>query len=326
MLKTSSPAAPALTISTKTWGLLLLLWFCWGGSFYYGHIALTAVPPLTLVFARVFIGFLFLVPVLWLSGLRIPRGSEVWRGMVLMAILNSALPFSLIAFGLTRVSSGLGGILNATVPMWTAVLAHFATSDEKLTRAKLAGILASLIGVIVLIESKDQMVAAVIVGHAAPAPDALLDRLAKLAFVGATACYAISAIYGKRFRSLGVEPIVAASSQLLIASVLLLPLMLLYDRPWELPPPSMGAMASLLAIGVIATGLAYILYYRILGMAGATVVSLVTYLVPVSATLLGVFLLGESFTVFTLVGIGLIALGLVILDGRVAAKIKNKLQ
>ena len=325
-MNSASPAATQVTLSSKAWGLLILLWFCWGGSFFYGHIALTSVPPLTLVFARVFIGFLFLLPILWFMGTRIPREPRVWRGMVLMAVLNSALPFGLIAFGLTRVSSGLGGILNATVPMWTAVLAHFTTSDEKLGRAKLIGILASLLGVIVLIESKDQMVAAVIQGHAPPEPDLWLDRLARLAFVAATACYAISAIYGKRFRSYGIEPIFAATAQLLIASVLVLPLMLIIDRPWELPAPSFPAVASLLAIGVIATGLAYVLYYRILGMAGATAVSLVTYLVPVSASLLGVFVLGESFTVLSLAGIGLIALGLVVIDGRVVRQINNKLR
>ena len=305
-----------LTLCTRAWGLMILLWFCWGGSFFYGHIALTAVPPFSLVFARVFIGFLFLLPIIWLWRVPIPRGAKVWRGMVIMAIFNTALPFSLIAFGLTRVSSSLGGILNATVPMWTAGLAHFATRDEKLTLPKVVGILTSLFGVIILIGMKDSMVAPVIAGHSAPMADPLLDILAKLSFVAATACYAFSGVYGKRFKSMGVEPIFAATAQLLIASLILLPLIIFIDRPWQLPMPSLAAVASLLAIGVIATGLAYILYYRILAMAGATNVALVTYLVPVSATLLGVLVLGESFSGYTMVGIGIIALGLVILDGR----------
>lgn len=313
-----------LTLSSKAWGLMILLWFCWGGSFFYGHIALTAVPPVTMVFCRVFIGFLFLLPILYLWRVQIPRGAKVWRGMAIMAIFNTALPFSLIAFGLTRVSSSLGGILNATVPMWTAALAHFATRDEKLTVPKAVGIVTSLLGVVILIGMKDSMVAPVIAGHSPPEASPLWDGFAKLAFVAATACYAISGVYGKRFKTMGVEPIFAATAQLLIASVILLPLMIFIDRPWQLPRPSMAAVASLLALGIIATGLAYILYYRILAMAGATNVALVTYLVPVSATLLGVLVLGESFSGFTMVGIGIIALGLIILDGRVIQGLRQK--
>ena len=326
MSQNNPAVSPNLTLDRKSWGLLILLWFCWGGSFFYGHIALTAVPPLTLVFCRVFIGMLILLPIIWLWRVKIPRGIKVWRSMLLMAIFNTALPFSLIAFGLTRVSSSLGGILNATVPMWTAALAHFATKDERLSLPKFIGIVTSLLGVIILIGMKDSMVAPVIVGHTAPSPDQFLDSLAKLAFVAATASYAISGIYGKRFRAMGVEPIFAATAQLLMASLLLLPLMIFVDRPWQLPTPSWSAVASLLAIGIISTGLAYILYYRILAMAGAINVSLVTYLVPVSATLLGVLVLGESFTVFTMVGIGIIALGLLILDGRIALAIGQRIK
>jgi len=294
------------TINTRMgpleWTLLLTLSVLWGGSFFFAEVALEALPPLSVVFARVAIGALALLALVRAAGLRLPREPALWRAFFAMGALNNVIPFSLIVWGQTAITGGLAAILNATTPLFTVLLAHRLTRDERLTPAKLAGCLIGFLGVAVMI-----------------GPEALgglgVAVLAQLAVLGAALSYACAGIYGRRFRN--TPPLITAAGQVTASSLLLCPLALAVDQPWALSMPGPQTLAALLGLGLLSTAAAYVIYFRILATAGATNLLLVTFLIPVSAILLGVLLLSERVTAPQLAGMGLIALGLAAIDGRV---------
>ena len=286
------------------WLLLIALSVLWGGSFFFTEVALTALPPFTVVLGRV--GFaacalLLLVP---LSGHRLPRTLRPWGVFLVLGGLNNLIPFSLIAWGQTEIASALASILNATTPLFTVVLAHLLTRDERLTPARLAGVLAGLAGVILMI-----------------GPAALTGLgsavLAQGACLGAALSYALAGIFGRRLRV--TPPLVTAAGQVTMSTLLVLPLALAVDRPWTLPLPGPATWSALLGLALLSTALAYVIYFRILARAGATNLLLVTFLIPVSALFLGVGVLGEHLAAGHLGGMALIALGLAAIDGRAFA-------
>nr|WP_210303737.1 DMT family transporter [Rhizobium esperanzae] len=284
-----------------TWGLLVLLGLIWGGSFFFARIAVQHVPPLTLVFLRLLLAALALH--LYIAG-RFDIYSILkarWREFLILGLINNALPHALIFFGQTRIGAGLAAILNATTPIWTVLIANYFTSDEKLSSAKIAGCLVGLAGTIVLIGP------GISAGGEAPLWALLLPVLAAIS-------YGFAATYGKRFKN--VPAPVTAAGQLTASSLITLPLSLLADRPWTLPLPGLDILLAILALALVSTAFAYILYFRIMAAAGATNASLVTLLVPPSAILLGVLFLSERLAVGECIGMALIGLGLVILDGR----------
>ncbi|PDT15055.1 EamA family transporter [Rhizobium sp. J15] len=284
-----------------TWGLLVLLGLIWGGSFFFARIAVQHVPPLTLVFLRLLLAALALH--IYIAGRFdiYPILKARWREFLFLGIINNVLPHALIFFGQTRIGAGLAAILNATTPIWTVLIANYLTSDEKLTSAKIAGCLVGLAGTVVLIGPS------ISTGSEAPLWALLLPVLAAVS-------YGFAATYGKRFK--GVPSPVTAAGQLTASSLIALPLSLLADRPWELAAPPLDALLAILALALLSTAFAYILYFRIMAMAGATNASLVTLLVPPGAILLGVLFLGERLSLAELAGMALIGFGLVILDGR----------
>ena len=286
------------------WLLLIALSVLWGGSFFFTEVALTALPPFTVVLGRV--GFaacalLLLVP---LSGHRLPRTLRPWGVFLVLGGLNNLIPFSLIAWGQTEIASGLASILNATTPLFTVVLAHLLTRDERLTPARLAGVLAGLAGVVLMI-----------------GPAALTGLgsavLAQGACLGAALSYALAGIFGRRLRV--TPPLVTAAGQVTMSTLLVLPLALAVDRPWTLPLPGPATWSALIGLALLSTALAYVIYFRILARAGATNLLLVTFLIPVSALGLGIGLLGEQLAPGHLGGMALIALGLAAIDGRAFA-------
>lgn len=284
-----------------TWGLLVLLGLIWGGSFFFARIAVEHVPPLTLVFLRLLLAALALH--VYIAG-RLDIYSILsarWREFLILGIINNVLPHALIFFGQTRIGAGLAAILNATTPIWTVLIANYLTSDEKLSSAKIAGCLVGLAGTIVLIGP------GISDGSEAPLWALLLPVLAAVS-------YGFAATYGKRFK--GVPAPVTAAGQLTASSLVALPLSLLADRPWTLTAPPLDALLAILALALLSTAFAYILYFRIMAMAGATNASLVTLLVPPGAILLGVLFLGERLSLAEFAGMALIGFGLVILDGR----------
>jgi drug/metabolite transporter (DMT)-like permease len=295
------PAAANKVMGPMEWALLLFLAVLWGGSFFFGKVALAQLPPFTVVFGRVCLAAIALNILVVATGKRMPILPKQWAAFFVMGGLNNLVPFSLIFWGQTQIASGLASILNSTTPLFTVVLAHLLTRDEKLTANRAAGVLAGILGVAVMI-----------------GPDALSglssNVQAQLAVLGAALSYAFAGIYGRRFQ--GLPPLVTASGQVTATTILMLPVMLVADQPWTLPLPSAGTWAALAGLALLSTALAYVIYFRILAVAGATNLLIVTFLIPVSALVLGMSVLGEHIDGRHFAGMALIALGLAAIDGR----------
>jgi len=294
---------PKLSMGSLEWAMLITLSILWGGSFFLMKVALADLPTFTIVFCRVVIAASTLFLFLKLSGVALPRGRKIWRTFFVMGFINNLVPFSLLVWGMTQIASGLAAILNATTPLFAILVAHFTTSDERISTNKIAGMLLGLVGVAALVgvDALDGFDSSV---------------LAMLACLGAALSYGLAASYGRKFKQLQLKPVVGAFGQVTASSVLLLPLALVIDRPWTLSVPAWSTWTALLALGTFSTALAYVLFFRILASAGSTNIALVTLLVPVSAILLGWLILGEILSLNHLFGMGLITLGLLAIDGR----------
>lgn len=304
-------AAVQKTMTPSDWGLLAILSIVWGGSFLFNGVAVRELPPLTIVAVRVVTAALALHVTLRVLGVRLPIGRRAWAAFLGMGILNNVIPFCLIVWGQGHIGSGLASILNATTPLFTVIVAHYWTEDERLTGPRLAGVVVGFIGV------------AVMIGAAAMAA---LDKsiLAQLAVLGAALSYGFSGVFGRRFKTMGIPPLATAAGQVTASSAILLPLALVVDRPWTLSLPSTGALLSLAALGLVSTAFAYLIFFRLLARAGATNVGLVTFLIPVSAILLGVLILGETLAARHGAGMALIAAGLLLIDGRAIQVLKER--
>ncbi|ROR32186.1 threonine/homoserine efflux transporter RhtA [Inmirania thermothiophila] len=291
------------------WGLLLLLSVLWGGSFFFVEVGLAAFPLLTLVVLRVGLAALALHLVLRLQGRPPPAHRRALAAYLGMGLLNNALPFSLIVWGQTQITGGLASILNATTPLFGVLVAHRLTRDERLRPHRLAGVAAGFLGVVLVV-----------------GPEALggLDAhlLGELAVLAASLCYAFASLFGRRFHRLGIAPAAAAAGQVSASALLLAPLALVLERPWTLPAPPATAWAAVAGLALLSTALAFILYFRILASAGATNILLVTFLIPVTAILLGAAFLGEALAPHQLAGMAVIAAGLAVMDGRLLARLR----
>ncbi len=285
------------------WGMLLALSLLWGGSFFFNGVAVKELPTFTVVVCRVALAAVILLAILRLSGRRLKWPPRLWAAFFAIGFLNNVIPFSLIVWGQSHIASGLAAILNATTPLFTVVVAHVFTRDEKMTGGRVAGVVIGFMGVAVMIGG-----------------DALqslgVHVVAQVACVAAGLSYAFAGVFGRRFRDMGVTPMETAAGQVTASSLVLLPVMMLVDRPWLLPAPSMATIGAVLGIAALSTALAYILYFRILSTAGATNLLLVTFLIPVSATVLGIAFLDEILRSKHVLGMALIGLGLAAIDGR----------
>jgi drug/metabolite transporter (DMT)-like permease len=283
------------------WLLLITLSVLWGGTFLCSEVALEEVRPFTSVLARVGLAAIVLLAVVHASGHRMPRSLAAWVPFLVMGALNNLIPFSLIFWGQIEITGGLASILNATTPLFTVLIAHVLTRDERITPGRLAGLALGIAGVVVMI-----------------GPVALrglgLNLLAQIAVLGAALSYAFASIYGRRFRD--QQPLVSAAGMLCASTLTMLPVAVLLDRPLTGPLPGVTTWTAILGLAVLGTALAYILYFRILASAGATNLMLVTFLIPVTAILLGGAILGERLDPEHILGMTLIALGLAAIDGR----------
>lgn len=291
-------------MSAYEWFLLCILAILWGGSFFFAEIAIPSVPPFTIVAARVSLAALTLIVFCVVAKLPVKLSSEVLFAFVGMGLLNNVIPFSLIVWGQTQIASSLASILNATTPLFTLVVAHFLTVDEKMNLKKLIGVLVGFAGVIVMISP--QLVGQIngtVVGQ--------------LLVLGAALSYAFSGVFGRRFKSLGVNPTVTATGQLIMSSLLLIPIALIVDQPWRLVAPDLKVILAIVGLAILSTSLAYIIFFEILQRAGASNLLLVTFLIPVTAILLGVLVLNEALFMEQLAGMLILAAGLLVIDGRV---------
>ena len=283
------------------WAMLVLLSIFWGGAFFFVEIALRGFQPLALVFLRVTIAALILLLVVYIRGHRIPTSLKTWGAYFVMGALNNALPFSLIVWGQTRIDSGVASILNATTPIFTVLLAHFLTSDEHLTIRKFIGVLIGFCGVFLMMSPELQN------GFS-------WRGLGLIAVLGAAISYSLAGIFGKRFKQ--EHPMVTSTGMLICSTIMMAPLAI-FSGSLGASVLSIQAIAAVLGIAAISTAMAYLLYFRILASAGATNVLLVTFLIPVSALLLGIGVLGEVIHVLEYAGMGGIFMGLIVIDGRV---------
>jgi drug/metabolite transporter (DMT)-like permease len=298
----------ALRMTAREWGLLAFLSLLWGGAFFMSAVALKEVTPVALAFLRVSLAALALGLASWTMDLRFPRRLAEWRAFAALALVGNAAPFVLLYWAQTQITGGLASILNAMTPVFTIILAHIATRDEKIDLRRFIGVLAAVAGV------------ATIVGPSA------LDHGGQLwpeiAVLAAACCYATASVYGKRFRA--YPPMTTSLAQLLVGSLLLLPLMLIEGPPFRGASPSMVTLACIVGLGLFSTALGFIIYFRILSRAGAANAALVTLLVPVSAILLGALILGDTLVARQYAGLALIAIGLLIIDGRLLAYLRAR--
>ncbi|WP_245582852.1 DMT family transporter [Sediminimonas qiaohouensis] len=296
-------AVPKLELGSVL--MLVSLAAVWGGSFFFAEVALTEVPPLTITLHRVVWALPILFLIVRLRGLTLPRSPRVWGAYLVMGALNNAIPFSLIFWGQTRIDSGLASILNGTTAVFGALLAGLLLADEPLSKRKVAGAVLALAGV------------AYVMG-----PEALsgLDpgNLAQLAVLGAAISYALAGVWGRRALA-GQPPLVNALGMLTGSSLLMVPVVILVDGPPD-PDLSWQVWGALIGIASLSTALAYVLYFAILARAGAANLLLVTLLIPPFAISLGAAFLGERIGPEAWIGFAIIALGIIVTDGRLFSR------
>ncbi len=291
------------TMGPMEWALLLALSMLWGGSFFFVGVAVEELGPLTIVALRVGLAALALNALILLLGQRMPRDRRLWAAFFGMGLLNNMIPFSLIAWGQGHIASGLASILNATTPFFTIVVAHFLTRDEPFIPGRLAGVAIGFAGVVYMLGTE---------AHEGAAS----RSWAQLAVLAGALSYAFAGVFGRRFRTLGCSPLVAACGQVTASALVLMPLALVAERFWQQPWPGLDTWSAVFGLALFSTALAYLIYFRLLASAGATNLLLVTFLIPASAILLGIFVLGERLEWRHLAGMGLIGLGLAAIDGR----------
>jgi len=298
-------------MNRSDWLILLVLAAIWGGAFLFIGIAVRHVPPLTYVWLRLTIGAAGLWAYLLIRGERMSLPREAWGAILLLALLNNAIPFALFGWGQTHIASGLASILNATTPIWGVVVAHFLTADERMTPRKLAGVLLGFGGVATMI-----------------GPSLLssigTNALAQLACVVASLSYALAAVWARRFRRLGISPFSVTTGQLTAGAIMMLPVSFAVDQPWTRAMPPLGAWGAIIALALFCTALGYVLYFRLIERAGATNALLVTLLVPPVAIALGALFLGETLAPQDFAGLAFIAVGLAAIDGRALSLLSRR--
>ena len=289
-----------IRIDARDWSLLALLSILWGGSFFFNGAALRELPPLTLVFLRVALGAAILLPLLRTRGIGFPKGVKGWTPFLAIGLLNNVIPFSLIVAGQSFIPSGLASILNATTPLFTAMVMA-AAGEEALQARRVAGLALGLAGVIILrgwgTETRT--------GQA----------LGILLCLGGALSYGFAALAARRLLK-DSAPLGTATFQLVASTVMMAIVAAAVEQPWRLPMPDVTTWFAVLGLAVLSTALAYIVFFQILRSSGATNVMLVTLLIPVTAILLGWLVLDEPIAMREIAGAIVIGSALIVIDGR----------
>lgn len=292
------------------WLLIGILSILWGGAFFLIEVGLRSYPPITLVFMRLALA----VPPMWIAmrlmGERLPTEPRIWGLLAIVGALNCALPFILFFWGQQYLDSGYASILNATTPLWGVITAHFLTSDEKATPARIIGVLIGMAGIVVMV-----------------GPEAMKglsnNLLAQLACIVSTIFYSFAAIYGRRLSQTELTPMAVATGQTMMAALMMVPIVAVMDQPWTMVAPRLDSTLAGITLAIFSTALAYTLYFRLIDRSGASNAQLVAFLMPILAIILGIAFLGESLSGGQIAGAGLIAVGLAILDGRLVARFQK---
>jgi drug/metabolite transporter (DMT)-like permease len=283
--------------SAGDWTRLFGLVAIWGTAFVFIDVSVQTLPPATLVAMRVSIAAAVLVFTARVLKLALPAPGVLWARFLLLACVGNAIPFFAISWGQQRVASSLAGILMAVMPLATLLLAHFFVVGERMTWRRTAGFAVGFVGVLVL-----------------TGPDALArlggetsDIVFQLAVLLGALCYAINTILARRMPE--THPLVSAACTMTMATCVMLPISAVVDRPWQLTP-SGPSLASAVWLGLVPTGVATVLYFRIVSTAGPTFLALMNYVIPAVALVTGIVVLGEPFEWHALAALGLILAGL----------------
>jgi drug/metabolite transporter (DMT)-like permease len=291
------------SMAAADWGQLALLSLLFAGVFLLVRVIVQEVPPLTLVSSRFMIAALALWLFIRAARISVPTSWSHWVAYAGMGLLNNLLPSVLLAWSQKAVTAGLAAILIATTPIFSIVIAHYLTPDEKITTNKLTGVALGIAGVVMIV-----------------GPDSLngsqQSTLAILGCLGAALLLGSAIVFGRRFAKMDIAPVVGAFGQTATTGILVLPFALVLERPWRLPIPHADVFASILGLSLLSTSLAYVIFFRILARAGATNVGVVSFLTPVSAVILGWLVLNEQLHASQFAGMALITLGLIAIDGR----------
>ncbi|MDK4703700.1 EamA family transporter [Rhizobium sp. CNPSo 4062] len=284
------PARPNLTTELL---LLLALATCWGASYTFIRVGVATIPPITLIAARTLIAGLVLLAVIRWRGLNLPHDAGTWKRFLIQSCLNSAIPFTLIAWAEQTVDAGLATILNSTTPIFASLIAAFLLRSEPLTGRKLFGVIAGMAGICLIIGL-----------------DALhgmgRQLLPQLAVVAASICYACAALFGRNFK--GLDPMMPAAGSLLCGAVFLIPASLIVEHPWQIAP-STASILALLGLSVVSTALAFSIYFRLIQTLGSVGTTAQAYLrVPIGVGI-GVTFLGEPLSPTAAIGLVCVVAG-----------------
>ena len=292
----------ANAMSKQAWSLLLLLSAIWGASFLFIEMALVALSPASLVFFRVLIGAMTLGFVIIVTRRALPKQASFWLSTFVMGAINNVIPFTLIAYGQVTITGGMASIINANTAFFGVLVAAIFIVNERLSAHRLFGVIIGVSGVVIVV-----------------GPSELsqfdLTSIGQLAVILATLSYAFASVWG-RLKLQGYDSIVTAFATTLSAS-LILGVYLLVTQSFPVFDVTISIVIVAIGLGMIGTGYAYMIYFRILALAGASNLMLVTIIVPIFAVTLDAIFLSQWVSVREMLGFGIIALGLAVMDGRV---------
>lgn len=292
---------PSRPMSIGDWAMMGLCAIFWGSAYTFNKITIAEIPVLTVTGVRLAIAAAFLYLLARLSGISVPKPGAAWGPFFVFTLFSNVFPFLLVLYGQKSTASGLAAVLGATTPLFLIILAHYFTNDERVVFRKVVGVVVGLVGV------------AIVVGPAAL--EGWSQSLeAKLALVSAALLYAIGAIYSKRLAK--HPPLVISTLQMTCGAILMVPALLIVDRPWEIARPSDLAIGSLVTTAIFSSALASYTYFRVFNRAGAVNAMLVTLLVPVTPLVIGAIAFGERLLLREAIGTVVIGCALVIVDGR----------
>ncbi|MBI5303901.1 MAG: EamA family transporter [Chloroflexi bacterium] len=289
------------------WFILFLLGAIWGASFLFIKVGVAEIPPFTFVLGRTLIAATVLFGVMRFRREAFPRTRALWTTFIALGILNGVIPYTLITWGETHITSGLASILNAAMPLFTVLLAHYWTHDERMTMPKMLGVLVGFVGVVIVFLPELR-------------GGIQIEFWGQLAVVGAALSYAVATIMARRTLR-GVSPVLAAAGQLGTAAMWMVIPSIVIDRPWTLRP-TLPALGALVTLAILGTAVAYILYYWLVNHTGATRTSLVTYLLPIFGVMWGAVLLREPIAWEAILGLSLILAGVILVNRKFAPQTK----
>lgn len=297
-------------MTNRYWYLIVLLSFVCGSAYFFIELALISIPPLTLVFLRLALASLILLALLKAVGKKIPLNKKVWLAFAFMGMFNNVIPFCLISLGQVVINGSVACILTATTPIFTVILAHLFTQDERMSVIKILGVTVGFCGVYIMMYPSFTEEGLDLIGFG------------QAAIVMASFFYALSGVYGKRLKS--IDPNISTVGMLICSSLFMIPIIFIFEDPFAISIEPVS-VAAIFTLAILNTIIAYYLYFRVLANAGASYLMLFMFIMPISAMLLGISILGEIVDIYAITGMLVIFSGLIIIDGRVFKKMKSRI-